>query len=175
MNARGCTLWYFLQWIIAVDDRTSIASAPQGDMTSPGLNELIRFLWFSYDFAKNARAGNLQNYCEKALGFWGFYVEMLANKLCLVGFWHERARVHFVVFFAIDYRRGRQDVHRECAARWHDIAGFHQNLKIPMVFLWFQQERPGRNFAKFLCKSIWFLMLLRWNACKHIVFGMILT
>ena len=69
INARGCTLWYFLQWIIAVDDRTSIASAPQGDMTSPGLNELIRFLWFSYDFAKNARAGNLQNYCEKALGF----------------------------------------------------------------------------------------------------------
>ena len=22
--------------------------------------------------------------------------------------WHERARVHFVVFFAMDYRRGRQ-------------------------------------------------------------------
>ena len=24
MNARVCTLWYFLQWIIAVDDRTSM-------------------------------------------------------------------------------------------------------------------------------------------------------
>ena len=23
-NARGCTLWYFLQWIIAADDRTSM-------------------------------------------------------------------------------------------------------------------------------------------------------
>ena len=27
--------------------------------------------------------------------------------------WHERARVHFVVFFARDYRRGRLDVHVE--------------------------------------------------------------
>ena len=24
INARGCTLWYFLQWIMAVDDRTSM-------------------------------------------------------------------------------------------------------------------------------------------------------
>ena len=24
INARVCTLWYFLQWIIAVDDRTSM-------------------------------------------------------------------------------------------------------------------------------------------------------
>ena len=95
--------------------------------------------------------------------------------MCLVWFWHKRARVHFVVFFAMDYRRGRQDVHRECTARWHDIAGFHQILKIPMVFLWFQQERPGRNFAIFCEKSIGFLMFLCWNACKHNVFGMILT
>ena len=25
INARVCTLWYFLQWIIAVDDRTSMS------------------------------------------------------------------------------------------------------------------------------------------------------
>ena len=24
INARGCTLWYFLQWIMAVDDRPSM-------------------------------------------------------------------------------------------------------------------------------------------------------
>ena len=40
---------------------------------------------------------------EKALGFLGFYVEILANTMCLVGFRHERARVDFVVFFALDY------------------------------------------------------------------------
>ena len=85
INARGCTLWYFLQWIIAVDDRTSIASAPRGDMTSLDFTKFLRFLWFSYDFSKSARAGTLQNYCEKAL-FLGFYVEMLANTMCLVGF-----------------------------------------------------------------------------------------
>ena len=69
MNARVCTLLYFLQWIIAVDDRTSIASAPRGDMTSLDLTEFLRFLWFSYDFSKSARAGKLQNFCGKALGF----------------------------------------------------------------------------------------------------------
>ena len=84
MNARVCTLWYFLQWIIAVDDRTSIASAPRGDMTSLDLTQFLGFLWFCYDFSKSARAGNLQNYCEKAFGFLGFYVEMLANTMCLV-------------------------------------------------------------------------------------------
>ena len=63
INARGCTLWYFLQWIIAVDDRTSIASAPRGDMTSLDLTKFLRFLWFSYDFSKSARAGILQNFC----------------------------------------------------------------------------------------------------------------
>ena len=56
INARGCTLWYILQWIIAVDDRTSIASAPRGDMTSLDLTKFLRFLWFSYDFSKSARA-----------------------------------------------------------------------------------------------------------------------
>ena len=69
INARGCTLWYFLQWIIAVDDRTSIASAPRGDMTSLDLTKFFRFLLFSYDFSKSARAGNLQNFCGNALGF----------------------------------------------------------------------------------------------------------
>ena len=69
MNARVCTLWYLLQWIIAVDDRTSIASAPRGDMTSLDLTKFLRFLWFSYDFSKSAWAGNLQKNCEKSIVF----------------------------------------------------------------------------------------------------------
>ena len=40
---------------------------------------------------------------EEASGFFGFYVEILANTMCLVGFRHERARVDFVVFFARVY------------------------------------------------------------------------
>ena len=95
--------------------------------------------------------------------------------MCFVSFWHERARVHFVVFFAQDSRPGCMTEHRDCTARWHEIAGFKRILKIPMVFLWFPQERPGRKFAKLLCKSIGFLRFLCWNACKHIVFGRILT
>ncbi len=39
----------------------SIASAPRGDMESLDLTEFLRFLWFSYDFRKSARADNLQN------------------------------------------------------------------------------------------------------------------
>ena len=72
MNARVCTLWYFLQWIIAVDDRTSIASAPRGDMTSLDLTKFLRFLWFSYDFSKSARGRNLQNFWWKTIGFLRF-------------------------------------------------------------------------------------------------------
>ena len=69
INARGCTLWYFLQWIIAVDDRTSIASAPRGDMKSLDLTEFLRFLWCPYDSSKNAWAGMLQSFNEKSIGF----------------------------------------------------------------------------------------------------------
>ena len=144
---------FFLHRIRALGAWQSIATAPRGDMKSLDLTEFLRFLWFSYDFSKSARAGNLQNYCEKALGFWGFYVEMLANTMCLVWFWHERARVHFVVFFAQDARPGCMTEHRECTARWHEIGGFNRILKIPMVFLWFQQDSPGRKFVEFLWKK----------------------
>ena len=61
----------------------SIAGAPRGDVKSLDLAEFIRFLWFLYDFSKSARAGFLQIFVEKPLGFLGFYVEMLANTLCL--------------------------------------------------------------------------------------------
>ena len=40
----------------------SIASAPRGDMKSLDFTEFLRFLWFSYDFSKSARAGNLENF-----------------------------------------------------------------------------------------------------------------
>ena len=42
-------------------------------------------------------------FVQKALGFLGFYVEIVENTMCLVGFRQERARVDFVVFFAMDY------------------------------------------------------------------------
>ena len=44
-------------------------------MKSLDLTEFLRFLWFSYDFSKSARAGNLQNDCEKK--HWVFEVFML--------------------------------------------------------------------------------------------------
>jgi len=69
INARGCTLWYFLQWIIAVDDRTSIASAPRGDMTSLDLTKFLRFLWFSYDFTGAPGQEFCKIFVKKALGF----------------------------------------------------------------------------------------------------------
>ena len=34
----------------------SIASAPRGEMKSVDLDEIIEFIWFSYDFSKSARA-----------------------------------------------------------------------------------------------------------------------
>ena len=39
----------------------SIASAPRRDIKSLDLNEIIEFIWFSYDFSKSARAGNLSD------------------------------------------------------------------------------------------------------------------
>ena len=39
---------------------------------------------------------------EKTLGFLGFYVEIVENTMCFVGFRQERARIDFVVFFAMD-------------------------------------------------------------------------
>ena len=39
----------------------SIASASRGDVKSLDLTEFLRFLWFSYDFSKSARGGNVKN------------------------------------------------------------------------------------------------------------------
>ena len=52
---RGIFCKGFVPW---AHDR-SIASAPRGDMKSLDLVEFLRFLWFSYDFSKTARAGTL--------------------------------------------------------------------------------------------------------------------
>ena len=40
----------------------SIASAPRGEMKSLDLNEIIEFIWFSYDFSKSARAGSFEKF-----------------------------------------------------------------------------------------------------------------
>ena len=49
---RGICCKGFVPW---AHDR-SIASAPRGEMKSLDLNEIIEFIWFSYDFSKSARA-----------------------------------------------------------------------------------------------------------------------
>ena len=49
---RGAFCKGFVPW---AHDR-SIASAPRGEMKSQDLNEIIEFIWFSYDFSKSARA-----------------------------------------------------------------------------------------------------------------------
>ena len=57
------------------------------------------FLGFQQERAgRNFAESFVKKHC-----FLCFYVEFLANTMCLVGFRHERARVHFVVFFARDY------------------------------------------------------------------------
>ena len=98
-----CPRGIFCKGFVPWTHESSIASASRGDMESVDLTEFLRFLWFCYDFSKCARAGILQLCDEKALGFLGFYVEIIENTMCLVGFRHERARVDFVVFFARDY------------------------------------------------------------------------
>ena len=64
-RARMSPAWYFLHRIRGLGARQSIASAPRDDVKSLDLTEFLRFLWFSYDFSKRARAGNLYNFCEK--------------------------------------------------------------------------------------------------------------
>ena len=68
MNARACTLLYFLQGMIAVDDRTSIASAPRGEMTSLDLTEFLRFLWFPMISARQPGHEICRIFVKKALG-----------------------------------------------------------------------------------------------------------
>ena len=82
----------FVPW---AHDR-SIASAPRGEMKSLDLNEIIKFIWFSYDFSKSARASLfLEKFgCEN---FWFLYVfvtsdlEILRKLMVLKGFRHARA------------------------------------------------------------------------------------
>ena len=62
---RGAFCKGFVPW---AHDR-SIASAPRGDMKSLDLNEINEFIWFSYDFNKSARAGNLLDLCCKTIWF----------------------------------------------------------------------------------------------------------
>ena len=50
----------------------SIASAPRGDMKSQDLNEIIEFIWFSYDFSKSARRFFLKSLGAKTLGVYMF-------------------------------------------------------------------------------------------------------
>ena len=58
---RGDLCKGFVPW---ARDR-SIASAPRGDMKSQGLNEIIEFIRFSYDFSKSARAVFFEKFgCE---------------------------------------------------------------------------------------------------------------
>ena len=43
-------------------------------------------------------------FCLKPLGFFKFYVKIITKTEVLEGFRLARAYVHFVVFFAMDYR-----------------------------------------------------------------------
>jgi hypothetical protein len=55
---RGVLCKGFVPW---AHDR-SIASAPRGEMKTLDLNEIIEFIWFSYDFSKSARAFFLEKF-----------------------------------------------------------------------------------------------------------------
>ena len=79
-----CPRGIFCKGFVPWTHERSIASAPRGDMKSEDLTEFLRFLWFCDDFSKCARAGILQLCDEKALGFLGFYVEIIENTMCLV-------------------------------------------------------------------------------------------
>ena len=59
---------------------------------------------------------NCRFFVKKHLVFDVFMLKCVQTQYVWYDFdmiWHERARVHFVVFFARGYRRGRQDVHVE--------------------------------------------------------------
>mgnify|MGYP000028525958 FL=1 len=81
----------FVPW---AHDR-SIASAPRGDMKSLDLNEIIEFIWFSYDFSKSARAGFFEQFGCGNLRFLYVFVtselEILTKLVVLEGFRHARA------------------------------------------------------------------------------------
>ena len=74
----------------------------------------------------------------------------LAERMRVV-FWPEfrRARAHVprMVLFARDSQHG-------IIPAVQMISGFGRMLRIPMVFLGFQQERPDRNSARFLMENM---------------------
>ena len=82
----------FVPW--AHDDR-SIASAPRGEMKSLDLNEIIEFMWFSYDVSKSARAGLFEKFgCEHFRFLYVFVtsdLEFLTKLMVLDRFRHARA------------------------------------------------------------------------------------
>ena len=65
-----CPRGNFCKGFVPWTHERNIVSAPRGDMKSLDLTEFLRFLWFSYDFSKCARAGILQFFNEKALIFY---------------------------------------------------------------------------------------------------------
>ena len=96
MRARQCAhaarvVKGFVPW---AHDR-SIASAPRGEMKSVDLDEIITFIWFSYDFSKIARAVCFEKFgCENRRFLYGFVttdLEILTKLVVLEGFRHARA------------------------------------------------------------------------------------
>ena len=73
----------------------SIASAPRGEMKSLDLNEIIEFIWFSYDFTKSARAGFVEKFGCENFGFLYVFVtsdlEILRKLVVWERFRHARA------------------------------------------------------------------------------------
>ena len=88
---RGSFCKGFVPW---ARDR-SIASAPRGEMKSQDLNEIIEFIWFSYDFSKSARAVLFEKFgCENLRFLYVFVasdLEILRKLVVLQTFRHARA------------------------------------------------------------------------------------
>ena len=77
---RGIFCKGFAPW---AHDR-SIAGAPRGDTKSLDLAEFMRILWLCMISARARGQEFCKHFVENHLIFLGFYVEMLANTLCLV-------------------------------------------------------------------------------------------
>ena len=81
----------FVPW---AHDR-NIATAPRGEMKSLDLDEIIKFIRFSYDFNKSARAGLFLKFGCGNLRFLYVFVtsdvEILTKLMVLKGFRHARA------------------------------------------------------------------------------------
>ena len=77
----------------------SIASAPRGEMKSVDLDEIIEFIWFSYDFSKSARAVLFEKFGCGNLRFLYVFVKfdfeiitkLMVLEMVLEGLRHARA------------------------------------------------------------------------------------